>query len=409
MTSDPSTRAQARADAPARSRPDTDRVMRLGSAQVGSAERDAIGEVLDSQIFYRYHGAAVATFEREFSAVVAGGQRALAVNSGSSALEVAFAALDEEPGFEVLVPVLGFITGATAVIAAGGTPRFVPVDATLGIDTQAARDCVTARTRAILAVHPYGAACDLAAVRRLADDVGLHVVEDAAQACGGAFNGRPLGTHGTVAAFSFQHFKLLSTGEGGIVTSQDDAILDRAQCLHDAASYWVAPDLASRVARLRMAPGNLRMSELEGALGIAQLARLRGWISRLREMKRPLQDYLAKVGGVTVRPLPDAAGEIATSVVFSCPDRTSATEVVDRLRAEGVNAGMLLGDPGTSRHFAGDWSHVLRQCGHDPAPAAMLDEARGLLGAAVVLALDLRYDDRDVAETVAALEKVVPA
>jgi 8-amino-3,8-dideoxy-alpha-D-manno-octulosonate transaminase len=393
---------------PGRSRPDRDRVMRLGSAQVGAAELRAVEEVLRNQVFYRYHGSTVAAFERQFSAKVVSGQGALAVNSGSSALQVAFAALDEDPGFEVLVPVLGFVSAATAVIAAGGVPRFVPVDASLGIDTRAASHLITARTRAILAVHPYGAGCDLTAVRQLAAEHDLHVVEDVAQACGASFQGQPLGTHGSVAAFSFQHFKLLSTGEGGLVTSADPQIMDRAQNLHDAASYWVTPDAARRTRRLRMAPGNLRMSELEGALGLAQLARLGEWTGQLRAGKQRLAGYVASISGLSLRPLADPAGEIGTTLAFFCPDAASASEIAGTLKAEGVNAGPLLGPPGTNRHFAGDWAHVLSQCGMPPAPAEVIAVTRNVLDTGVLIALDLRYDEQDLAETVLALERAIP-
>jgi dTDP-4-amino-4,6-dideoxygalactose transaminase len=214
MTDDAASGRAATTKVPARTRPDTERVMRPGSAQVGEAEGKAVEEVLNDQVFYRYHGSKVTAFEQRFAAGLLDGRRTLAVNSGSSALQIAFAALDTEPGFEVLVPVLGFVSAATAVIAAGGMPRFVPVDRSLGIDVPAAASYVTNRTRAVLTVHYAGATCDLTAVSGFARAHGLHVVEDAAQACGASFAGRPAGTHGVVSAFSFQHFKLLSTGEG---------------------------------------------------------------------------------------------------------------------------------------------------------------------------------------------------
>lgn len=408
MTNDEKPGARTATRAPARSRPDTDRVMRLGSTQVGDRERDAIEEVLRDQVFYRYHGSKVAAFERRFAAELLDGRRTLALNSGSSALEVAFAALDEEPGFEVLVPALGFVSCATAVIAAGGVPRFVPVDRSLGIDMSSASAYVTDRTRAVLAVHMYGAACDLAAVCDFAQARGLHVVEDAAQACGASFAGQPVGTYGAVATFSFQHFKLLSTGEGGMVASADPDLMDRAQCLHDAASYWVARDLAERVGRLRAAPANLRMSELEGALGLAQLERIPQWVGSLRAAKRRLHDYLADVPDISLRPLPDPEGEVGSTLIFYCPDADAAAETVEGLRAEGVNAGPLLGPPGSNRHFAGDWDWVMRQCGAAPAPQALISQVRRLLGSGICLSLDLRYDERDVTETLKALQRVVP-
>ncbi|MGW5456697.1 DegT/DnrJ/EryC1/StrS family aminotransferase [Nocardia sp. NPDC003979] len=393
---------------PARTRPDTDRVMRLGSAQTGARERTAVEDVLSRQVFYRYHGSTVTEFEDAFAVDVLAGQRALAVNSGSSALQVAFAALDEEPGFEVLVPVLGFASAATAVAAAGGVPRFVAVDASLGIDVAAARAAITDRTRAVLAVHMMGAACDLAAVGELALTAAIHVVEDVAQACGGTFAGRPLGTYGTVAAFSFQHFKLLSTGEGGLVSSPNDAVMDRAQCLHDAASRWVTPDVFARVPRLRMAPSNLRMSELEGALGRAQLAQLPGWIDRLGTMKRSLVEHVARVTGLTLRPIPDPSGDIGTTLIFQAPDPGSAAQIVNGLRTEGVNAGNLLGPVGMNRHFAGDWGPLLTQCGLPPAPEDLVADTREQLSSTVVIALDLRWDDQDISETLTAFERVLP-
>lgn len=392
---------------PARSRPDTDRVTRLGATQMGEEEVAAVREVINRQVLYRYHGHAVADLERQFAEQVVLGRACLAVNSGGSALQLALGALDYDDGFEVLVPVWGFVSAATAVVATGGSPRFVPVDRSLGIDAAAAAALVTPATRAVLAVHPYGAACDLSAVVDLADRFGLDLVEDVAQACGATFDGQPLGTFGRVAAFSFQHFKLLTSGEGGMVVSGDEQASGRARLMHDAAYYWVDRELALRVPRVRIPPGNQRMSELEGAIGLVQLGRLAGWVERLRALKAPIIESLTEFADVQVRPLADAAGEVATSVVFYCRDPSSAVRAVAGLRAEGVGAGLLLGEPGTNRHFAGDWAHVLRQCGAEPAPAELVASARAMLEPAVVIPIDLRYDQRDVTETVTALRRVL--
>jgi dTDP-4-amino-4,6-dideoxygalactose transaminase len=150
------------------------------------------------------------------------------------------------------------------------------------------------------------------------------------------------------------------------------------------------------------------MSELEGAFGLAQLERVPTWISRLRAAKRPLADYLAGVPGIELRPLADPPGEIGSTLVFYCPEADSAAQVVAGLRAEGVNAGPLLGPEGSNRHFAGDWSWVMRQSGADPAPAEVVSAARRLLAPGVSLSLDLRYDDTDVTETLEALKRVLP-
>jgi hypothetical protein len=136
---------------------------------------------------------------------------------------------------------------------------------------------------------------------------------------------------------------------------------------------------------------------------------LRGWIDRLRAIRAPLLDHLATVSGIQLRPLPCGAEDLATSVLFYCPDAATAASVTAGLRAEGVAAAPFLGAPGSNRHFAGDWEPVLRQSGATPAPADLVAQSRQLLDPAVVIPLDLRYDDRDVAETRVALERVLPS
>jgi 8-amino-3,8-dideoxy-alpha-D-manno-octulosonate transaminase len=394
--------------APARARPDTERVMRLGATQIGGEELAAVEAVLRRQILYRYHGSTVDELEERFGRWLGDGARTLAVSSGTAAIQLAFAALDLQPGYEVLVPSIGFVSAATAIHSAGGVPRFVPVDRSLGIDPAAAMVAVTDRTRAVLAVHPYGSPCDIAGVLSLARGVDVVVVEDVAQCCGGTFAGRRLGTFGAAAAFSFQHFKLLTTGEGGMVATGDATVHDRATFLHDAAAIWARPDASSRVGSVRIAPLNLRMSEIEGALGLVQLDRCDRSIARLRSAMAPLRSYLAEVSGLTLRALPDPAGEIATNLVFFLGDRAEAAWVVEALRAEGVNASLLLSDPpGGNRHWAGDWIPVLERCGMPLPDGDVIEADRRLLDPGVVLPLDIRYSEEDIAETLAALRKVL--
>ncbi|MGH8895639.1 MAG: DegT/DnrJ/EryC1/StrS family aminotransferase [Egibacteraceae bacterium] len=390
---------------PARSRPDERGVVRVGAAAMADSEINAVAEVLRRQILYRYHGGAVADFEARFAGWV-GVSGALAVNSGTSALYLAFSALDLEPGGEVLVPTVGFVSVATTIAAAGAVPRFVPVDDSLTIDLDAARQAVTDRTRAVLAVHAYGAACDIEAVRRLAETFGGAVVEDVAQACGASVRGRRLGTFGDIAAFSFQDFKLLSTGEGGMVVTNDAELLARCAFLHDSAAVWAMPEVTARVKSVRTPPLNLRMSEVEGAIGLVQLDRADGIIRRLRDMSAPMRDYLDTVPGVRLRPHIDGHGEIATSLVFSLAEKEDARWVAKALRAEGVNATLLLGPAGTNRHWAGDWGPALKRCGIPLPDPDLLEADARLLSRAVVVPMDIRHSDRDVEESLLALQKV---
>jgi dTDP-4-amino-4,6-dideoxygalactose transaminase len=259
----------------------------------------------------------------------------------------------------------------------------------------------------VLAVHPYGSSCDIAALRSLTAEFGVAVVEDAAQACGATFEGRSVGTFGDLGAFSFQHFKLLATGEGGMVVSRRPELLDRCVFMHDCAATWVAPEVTARVRSVRLPPQNLRMSEIEGALGLAQLDRCDDMIRRLRAIKVPIRACLSEVAGLRLRQHADPEGEIATSVIFSLDDLGDAADVAAALRAEGVRISSFFDAGGGNRHWAGSWAPVLERCGVPPPDPEVLECDRERLAGALILYVDLAYRDADVERTVLALQKVL--
>ena len=393
---------------PARSRPDRYRVLTPGASWMGRAEETAVSEVLRRRVLYRYWGSAVAAFEDRLSASLGDETKVLAVNSGSSALQLAFAALDLPAGSEVLLPTWGFVSAATTARSAGLVPRFAPVDRSLTIDVADAATLLTPRTGAILAVHPFGSACDLTAVEALARETGARVIEDVAQAHGATYRGQALGTVGDIAAFSLQFFKLVSTGEGGFLATRRPELFARAFAMHDAAALWTAPELFATTERLAAGPGNFRMSEIEGALGLVQLKRLDDTIERMRRIRNELDGVVTEAGAV-LRPHADAAGEVGSNLIFYCDDAVAAEWTVSALRAEGVGATSLLGVPGTNRHWAADWTPVLERCGIEPPAAEVIARDRSLLAVGVQVGIDPRYTATDIAETRLALEKVLPA
>ena len=178
--------------------------------------------------------------------------------------------------------------------------------------------------------------------------------------------------------------------------------------MHDAAALWTAPDLLGATDRLAAGPGNFRMSEIEGALGLVQLKRLNRAIKRMREIRVEL-DHVVADAGVALRPHADPAGEVGTALIFYCNDAGAAAWVVTALRAEGVGAASLLGAPGTNRHWAGDWMPVLGRCDIEPPPPAVVDRDREVLAPGVQIGIDPRYTSGDVSETGLALEKVLVA
>jgi len=239
-------------------------------------------------------GTFVTRFEEAFAAAV-GCRFGIACSSGTAALHLALGAAGIGEGDEVLMPTFTMIATANAVRLLGATPVLVDAEPdtwNLAVDQLAAK--VTARTRAILPVHIYGHPVDMVPVRALAQRHGLVVVEDAAEAHGAAYHGRPAGSLGDAAAFSFYGNKILTTGEGGMVTTDDPAIAARARELRalsfsDERHFWH-----------RSVAFNYRMSNLQVAVGLGQTERLDELVERRRRNRLRYVEALAGIPGLTL-------------------------------------------------------------------------------------------------------------
>ena len=232
--------------------------------QIGEEERAAVDRVLTSGMLAQ--GPEVARFEAEFAAHV-GDRPCVAVNSGTSALLVALLALGIGPGDEVIVPSFSFAATANAVALTGARPVFADIEPRYyGLDPAAVEAAVTPRTAAIMPVHLYGHPAAMGAIEAIAARHGLAIVEDAAQAHLAALDGRPVGTFGAVAAFSFYPTKNMTSGEGGMVVCADEAVARTARLLRNQG-------MEQRYAN-EIVGYNLRMTDLHAAIGRVQLQRL---------------------------------------------------------------------------------------------------------------------------------------
>lgn len=217
-------------------------------------------------------------FERAFAAAI-GAPRATAVANGTAALHLAMLACGIGPGDEVIVPALTFVASANAVLYTGATPVLADVDSvTWQMTAETASPHITPRTKAILAVHLYGHACDAAALRALADARGLRLIEDCAEALGATINGRHVGIDADVATFSFYKNKTITTGEGGMIITprrewHDDIVLLKGQGVPLNRRYWH-----------EVLGYNYRMVNLSAAIGIAQLAKLDAILASKRRL-----------------------------------------------------------------------------------------------------------------------------
>ena len=297
-----------------------------GFEVLGEEEKKEVLEVFETGVLFRYEFAdqrqdvfKVRRFEEAF-AESTGAKAALAVSSGTAALKVALVALGVSPGDEVIVPGFTFVATWEAVIDAGAVPVMAEVDRTLNMDPAEVAARKTPRTRAVIPVHMLGSMAHIHEIVAAAGDV--PVIEDTAQACGGTFKGRSLGTFGALGTFSFDSVKTITTGEGGMVITNDPDLWTRASEYHDHG-HDHAPVGRGNEGR-NFFGFNYRMMELQGAVGLAQFKKLPLILERQRANKKRLKDHLAGLPGITFREIPDPAGDTATFLAFFLPDPEKA-------------------------------------------------------------------------------------
>lgn len=260
----------------------------ITAVRLGDEEEALVLEVLRSGMLAQ--GPMVEALETEF-ARRHGVRHAVAVNNGTTALVVALEALGIGPGDEVITTPFTFIATLNAIVQAGATARFADIGPDLNIDPAAIKPLIGERTRALLPVHLYGYMADMSTIAPLAGDHGLAIVEDAAQAVGGAHHGQAAGSFGT-GCFSLYATKNICTGEGGVVTTDDDEVADRLRLLRNQG-------MRERY-QYELAGHNYRLTDLAAAVGLPQLRRL-DQISAVRAANAAvLSDGLAGIPGLVL-------------------------------------------------------------------------------------------------------------
>lgn len=257
---------------------------------IGAEEQEAVQRVLASGIIAQ--GPRVAEFERAFADFL-GVQHAIATSNGTTALHAALLAHGIGPGDQVITTPFTFIASVNAILYAGAQPVFVDVDQSFNIDAQQIEAAITERTRAIMPVHLYGQMADMQTIGELARRYNLAIVEDACQAHGARFNGQMAGTFGT-GCFSFYATKNMTTGEGGMITTNDDQIAQRTRRLinHGMKVRYYHETLGY----------NYRMTDIAAAIGIEQLKKLPAFNARRAEHALFYDQQLADLPGL-IRPL----------------------------------------------------------------------------------------------------------
>lgn len=309
-----------------------------GIELVGEEERAEVLEVLDSGFLSRYgpaddpaFGAKVHRVEEEI-ARIAGVRHGLALHGGgSAALWIALLSLGVGAGDEVIVPGFTYVASISAIVYTGATPILAEIDDTFDLDPEDVEAKITPRTAAIIVVHMLGGPARLDELKAVADRHGIPLIEDCAQAFGATYHGVGVGGIGTIGTFSFNEFKTITCGDGGGIVTDDQELYERAFAMHDQGH---APyRLESRYAPRPFLGMNFRMTELSGAVLLAQLGKLDQITSHLRANKAIVKDMLQEVPAIGFRTLTDPEGDLATHLVTVLPSKEVASNVAAEVGA----------------------------------------------------------------------------
>jgi perosamine synthetase len=313
---------------------------RSSRAPYGAAELKLLRTVLRSQNLCSVDGQQVRAFERAFAAAH-DVPYAVASTSGTAAIHTALGALDLEPGAEVITAPITDLGTIIPIIQQNAIPVFADIDKSYNIDPEDVVRRITPRTRAIVAVHLFGNPCDMAALRSIADAHGLVLIEDCSQAHFAEYREQIVGTIGDIGCFSFQQSKLMTTGDGGMTITKNKDYAERMKLFVDKG--WARKGFGPR-AYLFHAP-NYRMTELVGAVGIVQLAKVRDVIARRRELAALLNERIAGIDGIA--PLPVTPGALSSYWVYAATVRAgNAALLAERMRVHKVWAsGGYTGKP----------------------------------------------------------------
>ena len=313
-----------------------------GAQHYDEKEKEQLLEVWQKKLPFRWYGqmreqpVKVATFEKEFAARMQT-KFALAVNSGTSALETAVSALGIGPGDEVIMPAWTWHSSATSVVRAAGLPVFAEIDESFNLDPNDIEHRITPQTKCLMVVHLQGNPADMDKIMAIARKHKLKVLEDCAQSVGASYKGKALGSIGDIGIYSHQVNKTISAGEGGSVVTNDPELFERACRFHDVGGLRTAhEELLGKAKFDRFVGANYRMNEFSGGVMLAQLRKLDMIIGKTRRYGHKVYDGIRDLPGIHLRRLPDPQGELCVGVFLGFKSKAQREQYMDAMKKERV-------------------------------------------------------------------------
>lgn len=326
----------------------------------GTNERKEVNDVLENGVLMRYGFDAqrnghwkAKELEIELQSAFKS-KHAQLVSSGTAAISVALAAAGIGSGDEVIMPSFTFVATFEAIMMVGATPVLVNIDDTLTLDPKAVEKAITKKTKAIMVVHMCGSMADMEALQTLSGEHGLILIEDACQAIGGSYKGKPLGSIGDLGCFSFDFVKTITCGEGGAVITNNEEYYTNSDHFSDHGHDHHGND---RGAEAHPFLGyNFRISELHAAVGLAQVRRLPEFLDIQKKNYSILREALSAIPEITFRKVPDGGEENYGFLNFFLPDLDTARRASQNLKTAGVDGCFHYFD--NNWHYVRKWDHL---------------------------------------------------
>jgi 8-amino-3,8-dideoxy-alpha-D-manno-octulosonate transaminase len=383
----------------------------------GDKERKQVSDVLDTGVLMRYNFDGMRNghwkakeFEEKFSSYMKAGYTHLC-SSGTAALSIALASCGIGKGDEVIVPPFTFVATIEAIIAAGAVPVFSDIDKTLCLDPELIESKITKKTKAVMPVHMCGSMADIEKIKNICEKNSLILIEDACQAVGASINKVYAGTFGDMGCFSFDFVKTITCGEGGAVITNKKELYEKAHAFSDHGHDHIGND---RGRETHPFPGlNFRISELNAAVGVAQLDRLDEIISVQRKNKKILKDELKNFKNIELRKIIDENGDNGGFLSFFTEDENASKKILENLNKNKADGTFYWYD--NNWHYLKKWEHFKKKtniyktefCDLFDAEKVNIDKSDKIMKTTLSMLIKLSWTDEELEKRIEALKKSV--
>ncbi|HDZ04751.1 hypothetical protein LCGC14_0198710 [marine sediment metagenome] len=386
----------------------------------GESEKKQVQDVLDSGVLMRYgfdgmrnnHWKAL-ELEKALSERMDSKYTQL-VSSGTAALTVALASAGVGAGDEVIMPTFTFVASFESILAIGAVPILVDVDDTLTLDPVAVENAITNNTKVVMPVHMCGSMADLKALKDICTKHNLLLLEDACQAIGGSYDGKPLGSYGDLGCFSFDYVKTITCGEGGAVITNNEAYKSNADHYSDHGHDHVGNNRGTETHPFL--GYNFRISELNAAVGCAQIERLDDFLAIQKKNYTEIRSALAPLSNVSFRRVPAGGVENYSFLSFFLPSTELAKEAHTALGEAGIDACFYWFD--NNWHYYKKWEHLTNKISLGKLPQEVIEQlpdysksdfskSDAWIGKTISCLIKLSWTEEEVAERAVKMKDVL--